>query len=270
MVLEFCQKKKVGQDVRKNNMVYCINRETNNQSVGGRKLFELEYNRSIYKIDIISTEGEDIDDNRFEIYFLSIDEPNTRKRCIYIKIDRDSDEAIIIDLNNYFPCIIPAIENKGRVVLLAMIEYCRQNKDHLGIRTLMLDDTSEYKCPDTRIGINLIKSRQFQGIKPYYMEYGFKPIKSTANWKIENNIKEMTKLLMNGEEFVEWLKSEIGYVPIMILNIIKQNNMKAFTEVLKIISQKYCDYYAKFYTQLFIEMRLKELVHDETSFELML
>lgn len=228
------------------------------------EIFEFNYRNTQYQIKVVTSKGVDAYDTEFDLYFLSIVEKSITKRCGYIKIYSDSDIGIIMDLNNYYPCVVPHHNQKGRVVLTAIIEYCQLNKAKLGINYLQLEDNSVFRCPVTRNSINLLFSNQLLGKLPYYMNLGFKPIHYSALDKIKRNITKMHSLTTSKFDFISFFQRKHLEVTDDILDLIQ--NSKLVIDVLKYISKIDCDLYASFHRQLYNALDLEELFGDEDQF----
>jgi hypothetical protein len=242
----------------------------NDQSGGGREVFRFRYDGENYDIGVVTTDGTDDDDNEFNVYFLSVVEaiPISRK-CGFVKVYKDSNVGIVMDLNNYYPCITPDVSHRGAVVISAIIDYCCKNKAKLAIAKLQLEDDAQYQCPTTRSRINLLISNQLFGKSPYYSKFGFIPSLDSAKSKIRDNLSRISGLTVENSNLSTLIKDVMDELPSEIGQLLIEGKMSV-SSVLKQISEVNCDIYSEIYQELFVKLRLKLMKGDETLFELML
>lgn len=185
-------------------------------------------------------------------------------RCGFVKVYPNSDIGIVIDLNNYYPCIVPHHNQKCRIVLMALIAYCRSNKSKLKINHLQLTDNSMFHCPISKTGIRLLLSNQLLCKLSYYINFGFSPIHHSAFEKIKRNLIKMRLLTTSEFNLIEFFKKHHIEITDDIIKLIQNENL--IKNVLKYISKLNCDLYASFYSELYVEIGLEKLKSDEEEF----
>lgn len=260
--------------------VHCLANNKNGMVGGSREVFDFEYNGKKYQIGVVTSIGSkpepdsDFDDEEektpdMNVYFLSVIETKTYRRCGLITISPDySDIGVIVDLNRYYSCL-PG-ERTGRVILNAMIQYCRLNQETLKINGLELEDNATYTCPGTNSDINLLISNQLLGRLPFYMEYGFQPVDPIALRKISENLSTMKTYTLNSVNLVEIIREYNESLPSSILSLIETSDLETpLIDILTQISKSDCELYSSFYEELFIILKLKKLRGNEPLFRLM-
>lgn len=230
--------------------------------------FKFTYNETEYELGVETIESDE-DPGEFSLYFLSYAERSLSKSCAFLKIYHDSNVAIVMNLNNQFECLHES-NQRGRIVLTGIIDYCRKHRDSLHIDRLQLEDESEYYCPSGRGRVNLIYSNQLLGEQPFYLKMGFSPVDTTVTAKIRNNISNAKMLTVDAERFIDYLNETLTSIPTHVTDMLIEHNNQPVTLFLRKLARFDCNFYSKIYKKLFNLFELEELNGDENLFEYIL
>ena len=76
----------------------------------------------------------------------------------------------------------------GSTYIYIMLDFLTRNQQALGLTTVELTDNSHFRCSEDRSrSLQLGFSRQLEGEKPYYMQFGFVPKYRSAIHKLQRN-----------------------------------------------------------------------------------
>lgn len=210
-----------------------------------------------------------------ELYLMAPENSNLIRRCVLIRIT--GDEASLDDLNICYKCTDQKVNPKstGSLFLSFILRYLRRMKDELEIRTLTVSDTSHKSIylDNQKYTFNLQYSRQLEGRKPYYMDFGFLPMKLSGYVKIDYNRNKMYSLKSNDYDLstiICMYKQKSKALPIHIYDdviaYLQVHGTDSLIDTIRHIKKNYSVIFNQIYMDLFRLFELKELEDEENNY----
>ena len=200
------------------------------------------------------------------IYFLSID----AKSCSVIKIHPTSRIADIIDINTLHRCFTPLGATKiGRLTVLATLDYLKRNREAFEIDRVILSDSSRYRCADG-FEIVLEYSRQLCGVRPYYVQFGFRPLLPSAEEKLSGNEKIIADLFTRDifSNMSPWITTFCEDRSTEILDILIKMIDEPLSSTMRALFDLDCICFYRIYEFIFRKLHMKPLISGETTYYL--
>lgn len=268
-----------------NNRIYQVVNANVTQS---RINFKFDYEMQQYQVAIIISEGIDNDDNRFGIYFVTLEEFAHYKHCAFVRIYDNADIGIVGEFNSIVGCIDkvtlkPDLDfQPGRVIMAGLLAFCREYKDSLGIVGLELSDLSRFHCKDpatlrpildaNRDVIELPISRYLTGQLPYYMQFGFKPENPKDEITIRNNLSKIMQIKTRDYPLIKIFAKSDHDIPQNIIDIINNRQNDRLTKTMSDIFNVDCLYYKTIYKKMYNVLNLDDIIDsvDDITYNIIL
>lgn len=210
-----------------------------------------------------SDEDGDLVEYNVRVWFISqlASESNRNFACIYLIVQPDTKTGLVQGFTNKFKCSgyrvgerveLLSGQGTGRILMEALVKYCRKYQVELDITRLELGDESMYECRP-KVYIELIYSNILCGKLPYYMKFGFKPMLPSSCKKIESNLKLMSNKSVT-TDLLDKLRVIIkikGNIPDNIEKLVIGNLGRKLTVCLNSMLHEDCIFFAQVYKKLF-------------------
>ena len=140
-----------------------------------------------------------------DIHFLSLVSKSLSTYCIWLTTSPSERTGYIHGVGKRYKCVglkrgdgqpveIFGGPKQGAILMRALLQYCYSYLSEMRINLLELGDIAEWECKDNGEMILISNSNMLLGKDPYYVQFGFNPVYTSASRKIEYNIELANKL----------------------------------------------------------------------------
>ena len=233
------------------------------------KRYRYQYQGHTYHIKITHLIGTDDHDHIItHLYLLSPKVCLSIKgfHCILVMTHGDSPHvADSADVNTFHAFGRPQIPSyTSGIEIKIMLQYLTDHIDQLGIRTIEINDNNHYIWHENHAkSLHLEKSRQLEGMFPYYMQFGFMPKFLSAYQKIVSNRQRLSKMTARDHYHTTTIFCHVPLFTLKEVQYVETHLDQPISRIFRYLSRANRTSYSHMYQAMFEIIELSQLNGDE-------